>query len=61
MWWMTWRAQVQCVVDEVASTGTLCGLTRAIAVIVKHVVHRHRLVPLQLHMLLLLLLLLGSS
>jgi len=25
MWWMTWRAPAQYVVDDVASTGTLCG------------------------------------
>ena len=25
MWWITWRAPVHYVVDDVASTGTLCG------------------------------------
>jgi hypothetical protein len=57
MLWMTRRAPVKYAVHNVASTGTLCGLTRAIAVVVRRVVRRHRLVAMPP----LLLLLLGSS
>ena len=28
MWWITWRASVRYAVDDVASTGTICGSGR---------------------------------